>query len=99
MFYNLVEFAQLRFLILVELLHNQLLSAYTIAHLFLEFLKGCLHPVTVVLSRLYFALLKLPPAVTPDLSHLEVRIHLNHLQLLLLLGRQVVSSKAHPVQY
>ena len=96
---NLVEFAQLRFLILVELLHYQLLSADTIAHLFLEFFKGRLHPVTVVLSRLYFALLELSADVPPDFPHLEVRVHLNHLQLLLLLGRQVVSGKTHPVQY
>ena len=96
---HLVKLAQLCLLVLVELPHDQLLGAHTVAHLLLELLQGCLHPVIVVLRRLHSSVRQLPPDVAPDLSHLEVRVHLYHLQLLLFLRRQVVPGKSHPVKH
>ena len=96
---HLVEFAQLCLLVLVELPHDQLLGAYTVAHLFLELLQGRLHPMLVVLRRLHSGVRQLPPDVAPDFTHLEVRVHLNHLQFLLFLRRQVVSGESHPVKH
>ena len=76
---DLVELVQFSLLVFVELLYNQLLGVHAVANLLLELLQGCLHPVTVVLGRTYRRFLQLLFDVTPDLAHLEVWIHLDHL--------------------
>lgn len=52
----------------------------------------------VIICWVDFLLLELLLDVAPDLAHLEVRVHLDHLQLLLFVGVQVVSGEAYPVQ-
>ena len=82
---HLVELAQLVVLVLVELLHYQLLGVDAVVHLLLELLQGCLHPVTVIFGWLHPFFLQPLLYVAPDLSHLQMGVHLDHLQLLLLL--------------
>jgi hypothetical protein len=54
--------------------------------------------VLVVISWSDVFLLKLLLDIAPDLSHFEVRIHLNHLQFLLFVGVEIVSGKTHSIQ-
>ena len=95
---HLVELIQLGLLVLVELLHYQLLRIDAVAHLLLELLYRCLHPVPVVFSRCHAFLLELLLDIAPNLTHLEVRVHLDHLQFLLLIGIEVISGEAHSVE-
>lgn len=95
---HLVELIQLGLLVLVELLHDQLLRIDAVVHLLLELFNRCLHPVFVVFSRPHVFLLELFLDIAPNLTHLEVGVHLDHLQFLLLIGIEVVSGKAHSVE-
>lgn len=52
----------------------------------------------VVFSWSYVFLLELLLDVAPDLAHLEVRIHLDHLQFLLLVSIEIVSGEAYSVE-
>ena len=97
MFDHLIKFTKLTLLILVELAHYQFLSVYTVAHLFFELLESCLHPMTVIFCRFDIALLQLSLNVSPNLAHLEMRVHLNHFQFLLLVCCQVVPCKTDSV--
>jgi hypothetical protein len=54
--------------------------------------------VLVVFSRPHVFLLELFLDIAPNFTHLEVRVHLDHLQFLLLIGIEVVSGKAHSVE-
>lgn len=96
---HLVKLRQLGLLILIELFHDQLLGVDAVVHLLLELLDRGLHPMLVIFSRSYVVLLELLLDVAPNLAHLEVRVHLDHLQLLLLVGIKVVSGEAHTVEY
>lgn len=95
---NLVKLVQFSLLILVKLLHDQLLRIDAIIHLLLKFLNRCLHPMPVIICWIDFLLLELLLYVAPDLAHLEVRVHLDHLELLLLVGVQVVAREAYPIE-
>lgn len=95
---HLVKLGQLGLLILIKLLHDQLLGVDAVVHLLLELLDRSLHPVLVVLRWSDVLLLELLLDVAPDLAHLEVRVHLDHLQLLLLVGIEVVSREPHSVE-
>lgn len=79
MFDDLIEGIQFALLILIELFHNQLLSVCAIIHLLLKFLYRGLHPVSVIFCCVQFLTLELHFNVPPYLSHLEMRIHLDHL--------------------
>jgi hypothetical protein len=76
---DLVELIELSFLVLVEFLHNELLRVHAVIHLLLEFLECCCHPVLIVFSWRCLLLLQLLTDIAPDLSHLEVRVHLDDL--------------------
>lgn len=54
--------------------------------------------MSVVLGRADLLLLQLLLYITPDLAHLEMRVHLDHLELLLLVSVQVVPCKTHPIE-
>jgi hypothetical protein len=75
---HLIELAQLAFLIFIKFPHDQLLSVDAVAHLLLELLQGCLHPMPVVLGGLNAALLELTLDVAPNLAHFEVGVHLDN---------------------
>lgn len=95
---DLVKLVELSLLILVELLHDELLGIDAIIHLLFKLLNRRLHPMPIVVRRVYLLLLELLLDVAPDLAHLEVRVHLDHLELLLLVGIQVVAGEAYPVE-
>ena len=76
--YDLIELAQLGLLVLVELLYDELLSVDAVTRLLRELLQRRLHPVAVVLSWSYLGLCQLLLYISPDFSHLEVRVHLDH---------------------
>jgi len=95
---NLVKFGEFGLLVFVELLHNESLRVNAVVHLLVKLLKGSCHPVTVVVSCLNPFLLHLLSDLAPDLSHLEVRVHLNHLQLLLFVGCEVVACESYSIQ-
>ena len=98
-FDDLVELAEFSFLVFVELFHDELLSVDAVVHLFLELLERSGHPVCVVLGRPYSLRAQLPGYLTPDFPHFEVRVHLDHFQLLLLLGSQVVARETDPIEH
>lgn len=83
---HLIEFGQLYLLVFVELLHYQLLSVNAVIHLLFELLEGSCHPMVVVVCRLDALELHLFLYFSPYLAHLEVRVHLNYLEFLLLVG-------------
>ena len=55
--------------------------------------------MAVILGGHDTVVLEIFPDISPDLSHLEVRVHLDNLQFLLFLGSEVVSTKAHPIKH
>lgn len=55
--------------------------------------------MTVILSWLYSWLFQLVSYVMPYFAHFEVRVHLNHLQLLLLMSCQIISGETYSIKY
>jgi hypothetical protein len=95
---DLIKLVELSLLVFVKLSHDELLCIGAIVHLLLKLLNGSLHPVLVIFSWTDLLLLQLPLDISPNLPHLEVGIHLDYLEFLLLVGVQIISCESYSVK-
>lgn len=98
MFDDLIKFIEFCLLCFVVFFHNQLLCVDAVVHLLIELLNCGLHPMPVVFRGVDVLLFQLMPNFSPNLSHFEVRVHLNHLEFLLFVGVQIIDGESDSVE-